>query len=287
MPPRHKNTGVPDPSIVKEETIMPSTLETIDEAFLEHVREKFNIHTTTRNGFEKVPILWMTAERSYQIKNNKDLRDKDGSLILPLLTIERTSVDKDPADKGIFYGNVPPIGDKKGGSIVIARRIKQDKTSDFASADSYRLFGQLNSPYKTKKIVYESVSIPMPVYVTLNYAVTLRTEYQQQMNEMLTPFITKTGGINYFVFKKDQHSYEAFIQKEFAQENNISSLAEEEKMYQTTVNIRVLGYLIGQDANQDQPKVVVRENRVDVKIPRERVITGDDPEHDDDAFYRS
>jgi len=58
-------------------------------------------------------------------------------------------------------------------------------------------------------------------------------------------------------------------------------------MYQTTVNIKVLGHLIGQDVNQDQPKVVVRENRVDVKIPRERVIMGDDPEHDDDAFYRS
>jgi len=287
MPPRHKNTGIPDPSIVHEEIVMPSTFETIDEAFFQYVDENFNIHTTTRNGFEKVPVLWMTAERSYQIKHNKDLRDKNGSLVLPLLTVERSSIEKDPANKGIFYGNIPPVGDKKGGSVVIARRIKQDKTSNFASADSYRLFGQLNTPYKSNKIVYESVSVPMPVYVTINYAITLRAEYQQQMNELLTPFVTKTGGINYFVFNKDQHSYEAFIQQDFAQENNISSLDEAEKMYQTTINIKVLGHLIGQDVNQDQPKIVVRENRVQVKMPRERVIMGDDPEHDDDAFYRS
>tara|TARA_Y100000034_G_scaffold60777_1_gene73826 strand:+ start:394 stop:1257 length:864 start_codon:yes stop_codon:yes gene_type:complete len=287
MPPRHKNTGVSDPSIIEETIVMPSTLETIDEAFFQYVDEVFNIHTTTRNGFEKVPILWMTAERSYQIKNDKNLRDKHGSLILPIATIERTSVEKDPTKKGIFFANVPPVNDEKGGSIVIARKIKQNKTRNFANADAYRLFGQLNYPFKNKKIVYQTVSVPMPVYVTINYSITLRTEYQQQMNEMLTPFITKIGGINYFVFKKDKHSYEAFIEQEFAQDNNISALAEEEKMYQTAVNIRVLGHLIGQGNNQDQPKIVVRENAVSVKIPRERVINKDEPEHDDDAFYRS
>ena len=287
MPPRHKNTGVPQPGAVHEEIIMPSTLETIDEAFFEYVDENFNIHSTTRNGFEKTPVLWMTAERSYQIKNKKELRDKNGSLILPLVTIERTSMEKDPANKGIFYGNVPPTDDKKGGSIVIARRIKQDKTSNFARADGYRLFGQLNFPFKNEKIVYQTVSIPMPVYITLNYAITIRTEYQQQMNEAITPFITDTGGINYFVFKKDQHSYEAFIQQGLEQDNNISSLGEEEKMYQSVINIKVLGYLIGGGVNQEQPKAVFRENRVEVKIPRERVILGDIPEHDDDAFYRS
>ena len=44
---------------------------------------------------------------------------------------------------------------------------------------------------------------------------------------------------------------------------------------------------MGKGDNQDQPKVVVRENAVEFRMPRERVISGDDPEHDDDAFYRS
>ena len=287
MPPKYDHTEVEDTSIIEERIVMPSTLETIDEAFLQHVKEEFNIRTTTRNGFEEVPVLWLTAERSYQIKNNQNLRDKNGALILPIMTIERSSVEKDPSNKGIFFGNIPPTMDEKGGSVVIARRIKQDKSSNFAKADAHRVFGQLNYPFKNKKVVYQSVSVPMPVHITINYAITLRTEYQQQMNDMITPFITKTGGINYFVFKKDGHRYEAFIQQDFTQDNNIASLGEEEKMYQTTINIKVLGYLIGQDVNQDQPKIVVRENAVSVKMPRERVIMSDDPEHDDDAFYRS
>ncbi len=287
MPPKYDHTGVEDTNVIEEIVVMPSTLETIDEAFFQHVKKELDVHTTTRNGFEKVPVLWMTAERSYQIKNDQNLRDKNGSLILPIMTIERSSIEKNPANKGIFFANIPPNKDVKGGSVVIARRIKQDKTNIFASADTYRLFGQLNYPFKNKKVVYQTVSVPMPVYVTINYSITLRTEYQQQMNDLITPFITNTGGINYFVFKKDGHTYEAFIEQEFAQENNISSLEEAEKMYQTTINIKVLGHLIGEDINQDQPKIVVRENAVSIKIPRERVIMGDEPDSDDDAFYKS
>ena len=287
MPPKHKNTGIDDPSIVEETIIMPSTLETIDTAMYEHVNKEMDIHATTNKGWKKVPVIWLSAERAHQIKNNKDLRDMSGSFIFPAMTVSRTSVVKDPAKKGIFFGNVPPIDDRKGGSITIARRINQDKTQNFANADSYRRRKQSTFPIKNKKVVYQSISIPIPVYVDITYRITLRTEYQQQMNEMVTPFITKTGGINYFLLKKDGHRFESFIQDDFAQENNASALEADEKMYQTSIDIKVLGYLIGEDKNQERPKIVVRENAVAYKMPRERVITGDIPEHiDKRGFYR-
>ena len=110
------------------------------------------------------------------------------------------------------------------------------------------------------------MTIPMPVYLEITYSLFLRTEYQQQMNEIVTPFITRTGGVNYFVFKKDGHSYEAFIQQDFTQDNNVASLEAEERKYQTKIDIKVLGYIIGEDKNQEQPKIVVRENALDYKM---------------------
>ena len=81
--------------------------------------------------------------------------------------------------------------------------------------------------------------------------------------------------------------YEAFIQQEFAQDNNISALDTDERTYQTKVDISVLGYLIGEDKNQAQPKVVIRENVVQVRVPRERRITEDELEHiDKRGFYK-
>jgi len=107
------------------------------------------------------------------------------------------------------------------------------------------------------------------------------------MNQLVTPFITKTGAINTFLLKREGHRYEAFIQESFSQDNNVSSLDEAERMYQTSVTIKVLGYLIGEDKNQEKPKVVIRENAVQIRMPRERVITADEvPTIDKRGFYK-
>jgi len=54
------------------------------------------------------------------------------------------------------------------------------------------------------------------------------------------------------------------------------------------MSVKVLGYLIGDDKNQNPPKIVYRESFVDIKIGRERVIVGDIPTHisSDKAGFR-
>jgi len=115
----------------------------------------------------------------------------------------------------------------------------------------------------------------LPTYVVANYKVTITTEYQQQMNEIFTPFITSTGQINNFFINKDGHRFEGFIQGEFGLENNISNLGEEERKFQTTIDLKILGYLMGANKNDEQPKVTIRESAVEFKFVRERVVIGD------------
>ena len=294
---KDKYTVDKDGNIISETIIAPSTLETIDQALYDWIDKEANIFSTTNKGWKKSPVIWMSSERSHQVKNRKELRDDNGALILPLITVSRASVVKDPQNKGIFQANIPPAADYRGGSITINRRINQDKTANFANADVKRkgryasdgkaARDQITFPSKNEKVVYQSMSIPLPVYVDVEYEITLRAEYQQQMNEMVTPFVTKTGGINYFLLEKDGHRFESFIDQRFSQDNNVSSLQADERMYQTTVKIKVLGYLIGEGKNQAKPKVVIRENAVEVKIPKERVIYGDIPQDiDKRGFYR-
>ena len=61
------------------------------------------------------------------------------------------------------------------------------------------------------------------------------------------------------------------------------------RKYETSIGIRVLGYIVGQDKNQEQPKIVIRENAVEYKFSRERTIFGEIPEDIDrrnQSFYR-
>jgi hypothetical protein len=272
----------------------PSTLETIDYSVYDFVDKDLDIFCTTNKGFNKVPVIWQAAERAFQVKNDKDLRDDNGTLIFPMISISRTGFEKSLTDKGVFYGNVFPVNDAKGGSITIARRIGQDKTGNFLNADAYRkknkIVGnngnpgsqQINFPSRKKanekRIVYETLTIPIPSYVSVTYNIKIRTEYQQQVNEIVQPFVTITNGINYLVFKRDGHSYEAFVDTNFGATNAITELNPETRVYETDISIKVLGYLIGGDKNEKRPNVVVRENAVDIKTPRERVVLGDEPE---------
>lgn len=262
---------------MKDEKIYfkPSTIENIDRSVLSFV-EDLDLYTDTNEGFRKVPIMWGTSERSFLSKNDKELRDKQGMLRLPIISIRRTGFTKSLSSKGIFQGFVPENPDQQGGSLIVSRKINQEKTNNFAKADSKKLTGQENSRRKNNKIVYQTVTAPMPVNVELTYEIVLRTEYQQQMNDLLLPFITRPGTINYVRLESEGHRYEGFLQDQFSPRDNLSDYTSSERKFETSINLRVVGYLVGQGKNREKPHFAVRENAVEVKIPRESIVV--DPE---------
>ena len=276
----------------------PSSLETIDGAMLRFIDEELNLFATTNDGFKKVPVLWVTAERAFQIKHNKDLRDGEETLILPLITVNRASVTKEQDYRGTVYANLYPVNDEKGGTITIARKINQKKTAEFQNAVSSRRVGPNHKVYgkmantnkrnmSTAKTVYETITIPLPVWVKVTYQISIRTEYQQQMNELIRPFLTVPGNSRMPKrIENEGHFYEVFIDGGFSNNSNQANLGMEQRNYETDISIEVMGYLIGEGENQERPKIVKRENAVEFKIGRERTIVGDLPENIKDGFYR-
>ena len=275
----------------------PSTIENIDTGFLEYIDKSFDIHTNSNNGLIKVPVIWVAGERAYQAKNDRSIRDSIGKLKLPVITIERTTIEKDKTFKGAIQAHFGPSQDGQGSykkqAFTVARRIVADKTRNFASADVKKGDGDNQDYYPfakriaSKKIVYEEITVPIPSYIAVSYVINLRAEYQQQVNDMLTPFITKTGQLNHFVIEKNKHRYEAFIQQGFNQTNNLANMGEEERSFLTKVEIKVLGYLNDSGPNNPKPKITTKENVVELRISRERVIAGDEiPWKTKDNKYR-
>jgi hypothetical protein len=262
---------------LKEIGMLASKIETIDYAMVSWLKEDLKLSANTNEGFVKVPVLWQTPERSYQIKHEKSLRDDAGALKLPLIGVERTGITKDPGRKGGFQAHVYSE-DKNGrtGRWVIARKIVQDKTRNFAAAAGTRAYGnevkQRNSPRVNQKIVIKSLSIPIPVYVNVDYKITIKSEYQTQMNDLIAPFMTRTGQINSFIMKRNGHLYEAFIDQGFTHSNNVSNLGEDMRMFVSEITIKVLGYLIGEGENDDRPIVRVDENIVEITYPQEGIV---------------
>tara|TARA_R110002020_G_scaffold334313_1_gene549634 strand:- start:212 stop:1102 length:891 start_codon:yes stop_codon:yes gene_type:complete len=263
---------------LKEIGMLASSIETIDYAFVSWIKN-LQLSSHTNEGFTAVPVLWQVPERAYQIKNEKSLRDDSGAIKLPVISIERTNIAKDPARKGGFQANIySNDGDGRAGRMVIAKKIKEDKTRNFAVGAGTRAVssamsgsGQRYYPRINKRVVVQTLSIPIPIYVNVEYKVIIKSEYQTQMNDLVAPFMTRTGQINAFTMRRNGHLYEGFIDQGFNTSNNVAALGEELRMFTTEVNIRVLGYLIGEGENDDRPLVIKRENAVEITYPTEEV----------------
>ena len=262
----------------------PSTIETIDRAMMNYV-QKLNLFSQTNKGWKKVPVIWASAERSFQSKKDSEVRDSSGMLKLPLITVTRTEMTKDPNKKAVFHGNVPEVGDEQGSALATHRAIHQDKSRNFAHADNNRRFKQSGFPKENKKRVYKTISVPMPVNISVNYDILIRTEYQQQLNDLMQPFITIPGTVNFISISEGEHRYEGFIEQGFTQSTNLDNYTSEERRFETKISVSVVGYLVGEGNNRDKPHFAVRENFVEVKTPRERISLREIPDHEYGAYY--
>jgi len=247
-----------------------SSIENVDFAIYDWLDRQLNLSCDTKDGFKKVPVIWVTPERAFQIKQNKEFRDINGTINPPLMTIERTNILKDVRNNGTYYTNLPPKDNRQ----IISRRINQKKTSEFANADYQKQYGyvQFARPRKNEKVVYEFKSMLLPVYATFTYNINVFTQFQQQMNEILQPFLAKTGSTRYFLVERDGYKYECFIEGNIDNKNNIASMEEEERRYISTITIKVLANLISDGKNQEDTIIKTFENAVELKIPRESLI---------------
>lgn len=254
----------------KIDLLNPSSIENVDFALYDWLDKELNLSCQTKDGFKKTPVIWVTPERAYQTKHNKEFRDVNGTLNVPLLTVERSGILKDVKNNGTYYTNLPP----KNNRHLVSKRINQKKTSEFANADFNKQYGlvQFARPRKNEKVVYEFKNMLLPVYATFTYTINLFTQFQQQMNELIQPFLSKTGSTKYFLIERDGYKYECFIEGNIETKNNIANMEEEERRYISTIVIKVLANLISEGINEQDTIIKTFENAVELKIPKESII---------------
>ena len=275
----------------KQKTLSPSTLETVDFALYNWLNEKLNIYTDSNEGRRKVPIIWITAERAFQVKNDKELREIDSqSIIYPAMVVERNSVSKTNANERVIPGNIFPQMDRKRGAFPLYRRVVKDKTQNFQNSVAKKFTSQTQEtfklPFESSEVVYETLYTGYPVFLNMNYTIKIRTIYIQQLNEILLPFQRFTGGINQFLVEHENHKYEAFIEDDYSISSNASNLGGEEKKFDAEIKIKVLGYITADGINQDTPYIVSRESPAKIRFTRERSMLDEKNSNNDDGFFK-
>ena len=257
-------------------TIPSVGVEDVDVALFKLFENEIKLQVSGDNSdFKKVPVIFATGEKWAILKKKKALRDKNNSLILPLLTISRNSISQD------FTSDITGRGiNQQTGEIVIRKRLDQsdrgyqnlinryllrnqknvatnpdlehvdnqlltDRVVGSDSDDSITADGAWLADIK-KNNIYETIVVPTPQFCNINYEVTMWTQYTQHMNQLLEQIISSflpqanawklnTPKGYWFIATVSNNSYDP--------DNNFDDLGQEERIIKYKFSIDVKAYI--------------------------------------------
>lgn len=254
-------------------TIPPVGIEDIDIA-IHRLFDKtigFNTYMISAakgpQNIKKPYVIFATGERFALAKRLKPPRDKNKVLILPAISIRRTSIEQTPDDiytrgmngrTGVLtikrklapedrdYQNlVNKQGLKHLQNVLSGLPSSTRPTGDDANSLEVIQGGLLENRISANNI-YEVITIPQPQFFTAKYEVVFWTNYTQHMTYLMQTYMTS------FLPQFRGHKLEtdkgywflAYTEDTFNNGENIDQFEGEERLIKYTFNITVKGYLL-------------------------------------------
>lgn len=265
-----KSSGTPD-------VYIPTCgLEDVDEAIFNLFDKEIQLQTggIDTAPLAKVPIIFAAGEKWAMLKRDRPIRDKVGSLILPLVTIMRTDVvqdlNNDITKRGInqqvgeiiirrrldksdrdyqslinrlFLINqdnvaVNPTDTRKGNQLVVERKIGKNTLDKDIIDGAYLKPNLLNN-------VFETIVVPTPQFYTVKYQVTVWTQYMQHTNQIVEKIITSflPQSQSWRLDTKKGYWFVATVDAgNFSSETNFEDMSTAERFIKTNFTVTVPAY---------------------------------------------
>ena len=282
------NYGVPgiksgyDGNVKSDLTIATCGLEDVDISLFTLFDKEIapSVGGKDSQELKRVPIVFAAGEKWAMLKKGKPLRDRNNTLILPLITIMRTSMTQTPDDitgRGI---------NQQTGEIVVRRRLdKSDRGyqnlinkqlilnqtniavtsgSQYALNHQFitgRSTGNLSNSFDLKRgavllsnkrnNVFETIVIPSPQFYTATYQVTIWTQFTQHMNQILekimSSYLPQTNSWKltttkgyWFIAKLEGGAYNI--------ETNFDDMSSTERYIKCTFEVKTPAYILASSA---------------------------------------
>ena len=267
-------------------------LETIDQAVYDWFDKTVDVHVANPNGERaKVAVRLSSGERAVTSRQKKGLRDRNGVLILPLISVRRTGIDPAPSMQAL--GTEVP-------ALVVAKCISP-KTNDLRNLDVNRPPPLRNTPTAA---VYEVTTIPFPDRNILTYELVIQTQYIVQMNKIIEKIFHQLDLQKSFVAPfentgrppKTSQPFEqreaqmsdyvvGFFENNVADGSNFEEFTDQERIIRYTTTFRVPATL-QLDPEGVKPVVRVEYTSFKMNFGEEHFTFVDDP-NDLDKLFRN
>lgn len=241
-------------------------------------------------NLKKPFVILATGERFALAKRLKPFRDRNGILLLPAISIRRTTIEQNSGDT--FHGE-----------LTIKRRL-DESDKDYQSLINRLLLNNVPNPPDTGRDnkgedknlpsiregmlldtkprelradhIYEIIAIPFPQFFTVTYEIVFWTNYTQHMNYMLETMLASqiTPGKGFYLKSEKGYWFSATVDSSLTAQDNFDDITDAERLIKYSFNVTVRGYLLAPSAPGQ--KVPFKRYLSNVNISFETYIaTGD------------
>ena len=231
------------------EYVIPSCgIEDVDKSVFNLFDKEMPLFYSHQGKRKKVPVIFASGERFAVLARKRPITDENGALILPLISISRTSIDNIP-QKGISNNQMFPN--------TIVKRISK---KDLAFRQSSNVEGLNNSEDSTsisepdislkpriEKNIIETIEMPPVKYFSANYEISIWSSFTQQMNKLLEAIMnayTLNPGQQFQLESDKGYKFSGFIDSSFSQDANYSDFTDAERYIKYNLIMNATGYII-------------------------------------------
>ena len=239
-------TFIPGKDYTKNYSI---TLKDIDSAILNYIKNVIKPKVREANETIDVSVMYGNEERWKAVRKRGVMRDKNGSLILPLIMLKRTEVSRNDLS-GQSYSH-----DVTGENIQVVRN------SSWSKKNRYDRF----SVQTGKTPVYENLITTMPTFNDITYEFVLWTNFIEQMNPLVETFVDQSH--TYWGDSEDYKFLSTIDTITDASEMNVDG----ERFVKSTFSVVSKAYLLPDEINS---VVTNRISNMRKRVTKSKIIFG-------------
>ncbi len=229
--------------------VIPSCgVEDVDFAVFNLFDKQIPLYYDLHGEIKKVPVIFATGERFALLRRKQPITDRNGALILPLISITRSSIENVPS-KGIANNQMFPNVVKKRISQkdLAYRQQKNVENLKNVKGEDLNIDPDLSLKPRTERNIIETIEMPAVKYFGANYEISIWSSYTQQMNKMLETIMsayTLNPGQQFRIESDKGYTFSAFVDGSISQDTNYSDFTDAERYIKYNMTINTTGYII-------------------------------------------
>lgn len=245
---RYAPTGYEGENYTEDYVIPSCGVEDLDRAMFELFDKQIPLFYDLHGEKKRVPVIFATGERFAILKRKKPITDRNGTLILPLVSITRGAIDNVP-QKGIANNQMFPH--------VITKRLSR-KDLEYRQLNNHEGLRNINGedeendpdlslkPRLTKNIT-ETIEMPAVKYFSSTYEISIWSSFTQQMNKLIETIMssyTLNPGQQLRLESDKGYWFSAFVDSSLSQDTNYADFTDAERYIKYNMSINATGYII-------------------------------------------